>query len=162
MVTQSDHFHFHNGPSVGHTWHFIIMKLWLLMTIKKYQMAMATLFLASYYFSFYFLLFLLAKSQPAIVTTTLMVCPSGCKWHARSCFETWITFLAGVIRWPLVWAGIYFFFFRQQGIHFRYWVIKFYERNLQRFVGSSAKGFFSLCICVCHCEIVIDNMTGES
>lgn len=62
---------------------------------------------------------------------------------------------------PLVWCVLV-----QQGIHFRYWVIKFYVCNLQRFV---AKGVLvcllsqaSVCVCVCHCEIVIDNMTGES
>lgn len=81
-----------------------------------------------------------------------MVCPSACEWHERSCFKICPLALClakragGERAIPLVWCVLV-----QQGIHFRYWVIKFYVCNLQRFVakGVSARFSRSLCMRVC-------------
>lgn len=61
-----------------------------------------------------------------MVTTTLSV-------PGYSCLKTGASLFVAGHTLPISLGS------EQQGIHFRYWVIKFYECNLQRFVASSCR-----------------------
>lgn len=116
MVTQSAHFH--NGISATHLtlYNNEIMTAYDLTKIISNGSNGNPFFFSIFIFIFIFFM----------VSTTLSV-PS------YRCLKTRASLFVAGHTLPISLGS------EQQGIHFRYWVIKFYECNLQRFVASSCR-----------------------